>query len=92
VTSFCEGYIKEREPLRQKLEDDIRRFKQAGGSPKIAAPTASAHNYAEKKSRIQRNEDRKQRLGIDSKPKSPIRTIAFVHKRLKNRSASSDRS
>ena len=93
MTSFSEGWIKEKEPLRRQLEEDIKRFKEAGGSPKIATPAASARDYVTKKSQIEWNNERKKRQGLDGKPTGKqIRSVAFVHKRMKNRSASSDRT
>ncbi len=93
MTSFCEGYIKEREPLRQKLAADIERFKAAGGIPEVGTHAATARDYVAKKSQKARNNERKQRLGIDGKPKgTQIKTVADVRQRMKQREAASDRT
>ena len=93
MTRFSGGYIKEREPIRKQLAEDIEQFYAKGGQPKIGTPSASAFDYSAKKSQVQWNEERKKRKGLDGKPTGKqIRTVAYVHKRMKSRSATSDRT
>lgn len=91
MTSFSGCWIKQKEAERRQIEEDIKRFLEAGGTPKIGTPAASAFDYSAKKSQVQWNEERKKRKGLDGKPTGKqIRSVAFVHKRMKNRSATSD--
>jgi len=91
--SFSQCWIQAKEPLRQELADDYQRFLASGRKPIVGQPQASAYDFTKKKSQKALNSERRERLGIDKKPKTnPIRTVAYVHKRMKNRSATSDRS